>query len=198
MNEHLNGALAMDPYEVLGVGHRSAPTEIRRAYLALAREHHPDAHAGAGAADRARSEARMREINDAWALLSDPDRRRRYDMTVDPPSSAAPQGARTVPSPGWRPRHDDTAWMDDFEAWKHETDDFVPPDPHPPSVGRTSLTIFPVALFGISIATGCLAMVAQSRPLLAISFVGVALAALLFLLVPMLVMAQRPGRRRTR
>jgi len=186
----------MDPYEVLGVGHRSAPTEIRRAYLALARQHHPDAQAGAGAADRARSEARMREINDAWALLSDPDRRRRYDLTVDPPSSAGSQAARTVPSPGWRPRHDDTAWMDDFEAWKHETDDLVPPDP--PSVGRSTLTIFPVVLFGVSIATGCLAMVAQSRPLLAISFVGVALAALLFLLVPMLVMARRPGRGRTR
>jgi hypothetical protein len=187
----------MDPYDVLGVGHRSGPTEIRRAYLALARRHHPDAQAGAGPADRARSEARMREINDAWALLSDPDRKRRYDLTVDPPSTP-PQGARTVPTPGWRPRQDDTAWMDDFEAWKHETDDVVPPDPKPPSVGRTTLTIFPVALFAVSIATGCFAMVLQSRPLLAMAFVGVALAALLFLLLPMLAMAQRPNRRRAR
>jgi hypothetical protein len=183
----------MDPYDVLGVGHRSGPAEIRRAYLALARQHHPDAHAGAGEADRVRAEARMREINDAWALLSDPERKRRFDATVDPPP--APQGARTVPSPGWRPRQDDTAWMDDFEAWKYETDDVVPPDP--PSVGRTTLTIFPVALFGISVAAGCVAMVLQSRPLLAISFVGVAMAALLFLVLPMLAMA-RSGRRRGR
>ena len=41
-------------------------------------------------------------------------------------------------------------------------------------------------------------MVLQSRPLLAVSFVGVAVAALLFLLLPMLVMAQRPKRRRSR
>jgi hypothetical protein len=86
--------------------------------------------------------------------------------------------------------------MDDFEAWRHETDDVVPPEP--PSAGRSTLTIFPVGLFVASIAAGCVAMVLQSRPLLALSFVGVAMAALLFLLLPMLVMAQRPRGRRTR
>ena len=190
----LNG---VDPYEVLGVGPASGPAEIRRAYLALARRHHPDAHAADGPATRARAEARMRQINDAWALLSDPDRKRRYDATVDSGgTSAAPSGARTVPSPGWRPRRDDTGWMDDFEAWKYETDDVVPPDP--PGAARTTLTIFPVGLFALSVAAGCVAMVLQSRPLLAVSFIGVALSALLVLLLPMLVMAQRPGRRRAR
>jgi len=187
----------VDPYEVLGVGHRSDPAEIRRAYLSLARQHHPDAHTADGPIERARAEARMRQINDAWALLSDPERKRRFDQTVEPDGSGpAPAGARSVPGHGWRPRHDDTAWMHDFEAWKHDTDDAMPPEP--PSVGRSTLTIFPVALFAVSVAAGCMAMVLQSRPLLAVSFVGVASAALLFLLLPMLVMAQRPGRRRTR
>src|SRR4051794_11865280 len=99
----LNG---VDPYGVLGVRQGSGPAEIRRAYLALARQHHPDAHTADGPAARARSEARMREINDAWALLSDPDRKRRYDATVGPSPSAAPEGARAVPSSGWRPRQD--------------------------------------------------------------------------------------------
>jgi hypothetical protein len=189
----LNGA---DPYEVLGVRQGSGQAEIRRAYLALARQHHPDAHTGDGEVAKARAEARMRQINDAWALLSDPDRKRRYDATVGPTSSSASQAARAVPSPGWRPRRDDDAWMHDFEAWKHDTDDVVPPE-QPPSVGRTTLTILPVGLFGVSIAAGCVAMVLQSRPLLALSFVGVAMAALLFLLLPMLAMA-RPGRRRAR
>ena len=72
----------------------------------------------------------MREINDAWALLSDPDRRRRYDATLDP-YDAGPVvgGARTVPSDSWHPRQDDTGWMDDFEAWRQETDDAVPAGP---------------------------------------------------------------------
>ena len=185
----------VDPYDVLGVGPRSGPSEIRQAYLALARRHHPDAHTGEGPAARARAEARMREINDAWHLLSDPERRRRYDETVEP-DGPAPAGARTVPAAQCRPRRDDTAWMDDFEAWKHDVDDEVPPDP--PSAARSTITILPVGLFAVSIAAGCVAMVLQSRPLLAVAFVGVALAALLFLLLPMLVMAQRPGRRRAR
>jgi curved DNA-binding protein CbpA len=186
----------MNPYEVLGIRNGSDPAEIRRAYLALARRHHPDAHTGDGPAARARAETRMREINDAWALLSDPERKRRYDATVEPGSGGpAPGGVRDVPSSGWHPRSEDTGWMADFEAWRQETDDAVPPE-QAPSAARSSLTIFPVALFAVSIAAGCVAMVLQSRPLLAVSFVGVAVAALLFLLLPMLVMAQRPGRRR--
>jgi hypothetical protein len=189
----------VDPYEVLGVRYGSGQAEIRRAYLALARAHHPDAHTADGPAARARAEARMREINDAWSVLSDPERRRTYDATGDSSGSTpGPMagGARTVPTSAWRPRQDDTGWMDDFEAWRDEADDVVPPDP--PGAARSTLTIFPVALFVSSVAAGCFAMVLQSRPLLAVAFVGVAVSALLFLLLPMLVMAQRPGRRRAR
>jgi hypothetical protein len=51
----------MSPYEVLGVPPNATPDEIRRAYLALARRHHPDA---GGTADE------MRRLNEAWAALS--------------------------------------------------------------------------------------------------------------------------------
>jgi len=51
----------MSPYEVLGVPPSATPAEIRRAYLALARRHHPDA---GGSADE------MRRLNEAWAALS--------------------------------------------------------------------------------------------------------------------------------
>ena len=51
----------MSPYEVLGVSPSATPDEIRRAYLALARRHHPDA---GGSVDE------MRRVNDAWAALS--------------------------------------------------------------------------------------------------------------------------------
>jgi hypothetical protein len=51
----------MSPYEVLGVSPGATPEEIRRAYLALARRHHPDA---GGSVDE------MRRLNEAWAALS--------------------------------------------------------------------------------------------------------------------------------
>jgi hypothetical protein len=72
-------------YEVLGVAPDAAPAEVRRAYLTLARRHHPD-RAGGDA-------ARMRTINDAWATLGDPARRRQYDLVLRRP---APQ-----PGPSW-------------------------------------------------------------------------------------------------
>lgn len=56
---------------------RSAPLEdIRRAYRALARAHHPDRHGG-------RTTPEMVRINEAWRILSDSDRRRRYDAAID-------------------------------------------------------------------------------------------------------------------
>ena len=51
----------MTPYEILGVSPSASPAEIRRAYLALARRHHPDAGGDV---------AQMRLLNEAWAALS--------------------------------------------------------------------------------------------------------------------------------
>jgi hypothetical protein len=55
----------MSPYEVLGVSPDASPEEIRRAYVTLARRHHPDA----GGRDED-----MRRLNDAWAALSSTSR----------------------------------------------------------------------------------------------------------------------------
>ena len=66
-------------YEVLGVARTASPAEVRKAYLRRAREHHPDFHTTAAATARAASEREMQRINEAWAVLSDIDRRRAYD-----------------------------------------------------------------------------------------------------------------------
>ena len=66
-------------YEVLGVARTASPADVRKAYLRLARQHHPDFHTTAAAASRAASEREMQRINEAWAVLSDADRRRAYD-----------------------------------------------------------------------------------------------------------------------
>jgi molecular chaperone DnaJ len=64
----------MDLYIVLGIQRGASPGEIKRAYRRLARRYHPDINPG----DR-EAAARFRQILDAYEVLIDPDRRRRYD-----------------------------------------------------------------------------------------------------------------------
>lgn len=63
-----------DYYKVLGVDRGATQAEIKRAFRKLARQHHPDLKPGDAAAER-----RFKEINEANAVLSDPDKRKRFD-----------------------------------------------------------------------------------------------------------------------
>lgn len=78
-----------DPYEVLGVARTATPEEIRKAYRQLAKKLHPDLNPG----DK-RAEERFKEVASANDLLSDPDKRRRYDAGEIDASGAEkpPQG----------------------------------------------------------------------------------------------------------
>lgn len=66
--------MAKDYYRTLGVGRDASPAEIKAAFRRLARETHPDANPG-----NTSTEARFREAAEAYEVLSDPERRRRYD-----------------------------------------------------------------------------------------------------------------------
>ncbi len=65
----------MDYYELLDVKKDSSPADIKKAYRKLAQKYHPDKNKG----DK-KSEAKFKEINEAYAVLSDPEKKKQYDL----------------------------------------------------------------------------------------------------------------------
>ena len=87
-----------DPYSVLGVSRTASDDDIRKAFRKLAKKHHPDLNPGDKAA-----EAKFKEITQANEILSDKEKRRRFDageIDGDRPGDAA---ARLLSRPGRRP-----------------------------------------------------------------------------------------------
>ena len=111
-----------DYYQTLGVARNASEADIKKAYRRLAMKHHPDRNP-----DKA-SEAKFKEVNEAYAILSDAQKRAAYDQFghagVD--SSAAAGGTRPrwngrcSPAPGWR-RPRPPVWRGARRSWRGPT-----------------------------------------------------------------------------
>ena len=65
-------------YKILGVPKNATEKDIRQAYRKLARTHHPDVNPGNAAA-----EEKFKKINEAYSVISDADKRKKYDLYGD-------------------------------------------------------------------------------------------------------------------
>ena len=81
-----------DYYQVLGVARTASADDIRKAFRKLAREYHPDV-----AKDKKSAEEKFKEINEAYEVLSDADKRKKYDEL----GANWKQDADFRPPPGW-------------------------------------------------------------------------------------------------
>ena len=80
-----------DYYEVLGVAPGAGETDIKKAYRQLALQYHPDRNPG----DK-RAEERFKEISEAYAVLSDPDKRAHYDRFGTAPGGGVDAGVGSL------------------------------------------------------------------------------------------------------
>jgi curved DNA-binding protein len=90
-----------DYYAILEVSKEASEDEIKKAFRKLARKHHPDVAADK---DKAKSEDRFKEINEAYEVLGDPVKRQKYDTLGarwnEPPMEGPAPGQRWKAGPG--------------------------------------------------------------------------------------------------
>ncbi|HEY4989518.1 MAG TPA: J domain-containing protein [Opitutaceae bacterium] len=108
-----------DYYDTLGVGRTATPDDIKQAFRKLARIHHPDV-----AKNKVAGEAKFKEVNEAYEVLGDPEKRKRYDELGPNWQDAAgenpagrPRQSASRPRPGGDFEFGGTGFSDFFESF---------------------------------------------------------------------------------
>lgn len=168
----------MEHYEELGVVPTATTAEIRSSYLALARRYHPDGLATAADEERAVAAARMAQINAAWTVLGDDDRRARYDAALDIPmrSSATVRDVHDT----WTPYDDD----DDIDP---RLVDDTPTGT--PSI-RRELTFLPAGLAAAALLLLIVGFAIGFAPMLGAGLVLLVSSGLAFLVIPLIALSK--------
>lgn len=189
-------------YDLLGLSTDASPDEVRAAYRALARRHHPDTQHDVDAAAADRSRQTMASLNAAWAVLSDPVRRREYDTELGGvggvggsggsgggPASARPMGPT---GNGNRPGWDWTPFPEDAED-PEDLDDEPYGDP-PPRRPSDSFVMAPVLLVMSAVGLFFLSTIVQSPGLRTFAILLLPVAGFGFVAAPLFVMIRARSR----
>ena len=168
-------------YDVIGVEPTASAAEIRRAYLTLARAHHPDFHSTASDSFRLANERGMQRINEAWAVLSDVERRRAYDDRYREQAREERRAGPGAASYDFRPIDDGpdvdyAAELDDTPVAGTE-------------VSRT-LQILPAALLLGGAFVFVVGALVKLAPVVALGAIGVILGLIGFLATPAMAIAR--------
>lgn len=181
----------MTYYDVLGVPADASHDAIRRAYVALARRYHPDFHTTADPSVRAANERAMQAVNEAWAVLSDPAARRRYDQSLragEPGDRAAGGGARRASGVGY-------SGEDEFQPFVDEDDDIDPrllddDATHVVvSLRKQFVMVLPTLTFFAGVGLVLLGLVINLLVVSALGLAAILLASLAFVVLPLLALS---------
>jgi len=193
-------------YDVLGTRPDASPAELRRAFLEAARRHHPDFYTTADRGTRVAAEQRMRELNEAWAVLGDELRRRDYDRSLRAANpgggtgTAARPGARPAGAAPGAPRPASSGprvASERVRDWRS----YASPGPggarHRPMLEQV-VTLSPVLFLGTAGFFGAAGALIGWPPFFALAMVAVLFAATAFFMVPIWTMTRANHARRSR
>ena len=178
-------------YDLLGLPADASQDEIRAAYRALARRHHPDTQHDVDPATADRSRHTMAALNAAWAVLGDPNRRRAYDAQLGGggPAPARPMGPT---GNGNRPAWDWTPLSEDAED-PEDLDDEPYGNP-PPRRPADSMVMTPVLLVLLAVGLFFFSTMVQSTRLRMLAILLLPIAGVGFIVAPLFVMIRGRSR----